>query len=458
MLPTTIERLESNVRGYVRSFPTVFAKASGAWLTDASGRRFLDFFAGAGTLNYGHNNPRMKEAVLAYLEADGVMHGLDMATIAKVELLDAIEGVLLQPRKLDYKIQFTGPTGTNAVEAAIKLARKTKQRSHIVAFTNAYHGHSLGSLALTGSQYYHDLSYGSHNNVSHLPYDGYLGNSDTSLILEKMLDDGSSGLPLPAAVILETVQGEGGINVASTAWLQRVAAICERRDILLIIDDIQVGNGRTGTFFSFEPAGIYPDMVCLSKALGGGLPISLVMIRRGWDTWQPGQHTGTFRGNNLAFVAAKALLDYWRDDALAKQIKRHEATLDGFLHSLVREFGEAHLRIRGRGMIWGVEFTESRLASLVCRQAFEQGLMIETSGANDQVAKLLPPLTISKADLESGLSILRQAIHNVFERELPLKIRPVASPPAENSCMPDKTMNPGAMVKRASARRRVRAP
>jgi diaminobutyrate-2-oxoglutarate transaminase len=414
-MPSSIERLESNIRGYVRSFPTVFKSAKGAWLTDTQGKRYLDFFAGAGTLNYGHNNAQVTDALAAYLAEDGVMHGLDTATVAKTELLEAIEEILLIPRKLDYKVQFTGPTGTNAVEAAIKLARKSKQRSQVVAFTNAYHGHSLGSLALTGNQYYHDLSYGSHSNVTHLPFDGYLGDFDTSKLLQKMLVDGSSGLPLPAAVILETVQGEGGINVASFEWIRRIAAICQAHDILLIIDDIQVGNGRTGTFFSFEPAGIQPDIVCLSKAIGGGLPMSLVMMRRDCDVWRPGQHTGTFRGNNLAFVAARKLLEYWRDDRLSQQIFSHGSTIEQTLKRIHANSGGACAAVRGRGMIWGLEFNDPEAAGRVCKQAFSNGLMIETSGANDQVVKLLPPLTISSEDLNLGLAILSDSIQSVLQ-------------------------------------------
>lgn len=413
----TIDRLESNIRGYVRSFPTIFQSAKGSWLTDCNGKRYLDFFAGAGTLNYGHNNPRVKEAILSYIEKDGVVHGLDTATVAKIELLEAIDEILLKPRKLDYKVQFTGPTGTNAVEAAIKLARKSKQRSHVVAFTNAYHGHSLGALALTGNQYYHDISYGSHSNVTHLPFDGYLGNVDTSTLLAKMLADGSSGLPLPAAVILETVQGEGGINVASFEWLRRIAAICKAHDVLLIIDDIQVGNGRTGTFFSFERAGIEPDIVCLSKAIGGGLPMSLVLMRRDCDTWNPGEHTGTFRGNNLAFVAARQLLEYWRDNRLGLQIDTHSVTIEFELQRMMQQFGSACSAVRGRGMIWGLEFSDAALAGQVCRQAFEDGLMIETSGARDQVVKLLPPLTISDEDLSRGLAILSDSIQRVVGQQ-----------------------------------------
>lgn len=412
-IENTIDRLESNIRGYVKSFPAVFESAKGSWLTDNKGRRYLDFFAGAGTLNYGHNNPWVKKAILSYIENDGVLHGLDTATVAKIELLEAIDEILLKPRNLDYKIQFTGPTGTNAVEAAIKLARKSKQRSHIVAFTNAYHGHSLGSLALTGNQYYHDMSYGSHNNVTHLPFDGYLGSFDTSLVLKKMLEDGSSGLPLPAAVILETVQGEGGINVASFDWIRRIAALCKAHDVLLIIDDVQVGNGRTGTFFSFEKAGIVPDIVCLSKAIGGGLPMSLVLMRRECDTWKAGEHTGTFRGNNLAFVAARQLLEYWRDSAFSMQIELHEMTIERELLRMTQQFSSTCSAVRGRGMIWGLEFSDSAMAGRVCRQAFQNGLMIETSGARDQVVKLLPPLTISSEDLLYGLAILSDSINTV---------------------------------------------
>lgn len=426
---STIQRLESNIRGYVRSFPTVFDTAQGAWQTDVSGRRYLDFFAGAGTLNYGHNNPLVKNAILEYIARDGVMHGLDTATRAKTELLEAIEEILFKPRGLNYRVQFTGPTGTNAVEAAIKLARKCKQRSHVVAFTNAYHGHSLGSLALTGNQYYHDISYSSHNNVTHLPFDGYLGNFDTSLILERMLSDASSGLPTPAAVILETVQGEGGIRVASTGWLQRIANLCKKHDILLIIDDIQVGNGRTGAFFSFEPSGIKPDLVCLSKAIGGGFPMSLVLINPDIDIWKPGQHTGTFRGNNLAFVASRAVLNYWRDDVLSNHIAENATTILHRLQLISEKLANTPVSIRGKGMVWGIDTGDEPWASEVCKKAFENGLMIETSGANDQVIKLLPPLTISNEDLLLGLEILEQSIESVVTERQSIKSISVPSLP-----------------------------
>jgi diaminobutyrate-2-oxoglutarate transaminase len=405
-----ISQIESSVRGYVRSFPTVFATASGSWLTDHAGRRYLDFFSGAGALNYGHNHPAVKQALLDYIQRDGVQHSLDMATEAKVKFLQAFQEVILKPRSLDYRIQFTGPTGTNAVEAAIKLAKKAKQRSHIVAFTNAYHGHTLGSLTLTGNRYYHDEHFGSHQNVSHLPFDGYLGDFDTTILLEKMLKDGCSGLPIPAAVIVETIQGEGGIRVASQRWLQNLSRICEEHDILLIIDDIQVGNGRTGTFFSFEPAGIRPAMVCLSKSIGGGLPMSLLLMRPELDVWKPGQHTGTFRGNNLAFVAATSLLEHWRAADFASQIQAHGEFVRQRLLKIATRYALDASQVRGRGLIWGLELPSGELATRATKHAFELGLVIETSGADDQVIKLLPALNMSMADLQLGLERLEQSL------------------------------------------------
>lgn len=418
----TIERLESQIRGYVRSFPTVFESACGSLLRDTQGRTYIDFFAGAGTLNYGHNNPRVVQSLIEYLKRNGVMHGLDTATTAKVQFLEAFETKILKPRGLDYRIQFTGPTGTNAVEAAIKLARKKTNRSHVIAFTKAYHGHSLGSLALTGNQYYHDIAFGSHNNVSHLPFDGYLPNFDSSVLLEKMVRDTSSGMPLPAAVILETVQGEGGINVASFPWLLRVAEICRKNGILLIVDDIQVGNGRTGTFFSFEHAGIRPDLVCLSKAIGGGLPMSLVLISPEHDIWKPGQHTGTFRGNNLAFVAAKAVLEYWQDGAaFEREIDLRSRTIVNQLMDWASRYADHGARIRGRGMVWGIEFPVADVASRISKQAFQSGLIIETAGGDDQVLKILPPLTIEITQLDRGLQILGQAIKTVLSSVPPIE-------------------------------------
>ena len=273
------ENHESEVRGYIRSFPTIFQSAKGAVLTDENGDEFIDFFAGAGTLNYGHNNEHITQAVIEYLQNSGIVHGLDMATTAKKEFIQAFQGTILKPRNLEYVMQFTGPTGTNAVETALKLARMVKKRSNIVSFTNGFHGLTQGSLAVTGNNDYRDESYISRTNVSFMPYDGYLGDMNTLEYFRKFLEDSSSGLDLPAAVIVETIQGEGGINVASKEWLQELESLCHDFDMLLIIDDIQVGNGRTGEFFSFEFAGIKPDMVTMSKSIGGGLPMALILFK-----------------------------------------------------------------------------------------------------------------------------------------------------------------------------------
>lgn len=413
-----ISQIESEVRGYVRSYPAVFDSAVGAKITDRDGKPYIDFFAGAGVLNYGHNNPVSKKALLEYIERDGVQHGLDTATTAKVEFLRAFDECVLKPRKLDYKVQFTGPTGTNAVEAAVKLARKHKQRPHLVAFTNAYHGHTLGALALTGNEYYHNANYGSRNNVTHLPFDGYIKGIDSCELLEKMLDDPSSGLPLPAAVIFEPIQGEGGINVASVDWIQRLAKICKDRDILLIADEIQVGNGRSGEFFSFEAAGIVPDLVCVSKSIGAGLPMSLVLISPQCDAWKPGEHTGTFRGNNLAFVASAAMLnEYWRDNKLSSKTHENGRLIERYLGEIANTYESRNFEVRGRGMVWGLDVRCGDLAGKITKLAFEKGLIIETSGARGNVIKLLPPLVIESNLLIDGLRIIRECCDEVFRQD-----------------------------------------
>ena len=405
--------IESEVRGYIRTFPTVFNKAQGSILTDTKGKEFIDFFCGAGSLNYGHNNPSAKKALLEYIESDGIQHSLDTSTKAKLDFLHTFESVILTPRKLDYKIQFTGPTGTNAVEAAIKLARKVKKRSHIIAFSHGYHGHTLGALALTANAYYHDENYGSRSNVSHLPFDGYLGDVDTSEYLEKVLSDQSSGTPLPAAIVLETIQGEGGINVASNKWLQNVEAICRKHDILLIVDDIQVGNGRSGKFFSFEHSGISPDIVCLSKSIGGGLPFSINLIKPEIDAWKPGEHTGTFRGNNLAFVAGRAMLEYWKQD-FESDIAERAGVIEARLNAIVKRFNQRDLSCRGRGMIWGLDVGKGTIAKDIIQGCFKAGLLIESSGADDEVIKIMAALTIDTLTLDKGFDILEGVLSEVL--------------------------------------------
>ncbi|WP_434096566.1 diaminobutyrate--2-oxoglutarate transaminase [Streptomyces nitrosporeus] len=408
------ETLESEVRSYCRGWPTVFDRAQGSHLHDEDGRTYLDFFSGAGSLNYGHNNPVLKRALLDYIERDGITHGLDMATTAKRAFLECFQDVVLRPRDLSYKVMFPGPTGTNAVESALKLARKVKGRESVVSFTNAFHGMSLGSLAVTGNAF---KRAGAGIPLVHgtpMPFDNYLdGQVPDFLWFERLLEDQGSGLNKPAAVIVETVQGEGGINVARPEWLRALRDLCDRQDMLLIVDDIQMGCGRTGAFFSFEEAGITPDIVTLSKSISGyGLPMSLCLFRPELDIWEPGEHNGTFRGNSPAFVTATAALNtYWVDSRLMeKQTLARGEQVEQALLSIVKGLGHRGVSYRGRGLVWGMEFDDKTRAGRICARAFELGLLLETSGAQGEVVKLLPPLVIPPDDLQEGLGILDRAV------------------------------------------------
>jgi len=408
------DRMESEVRGYIRSFPVIFSQARGSLLIDEEKNEYIDFFSGAGTLNYGHNNPIFKEKLLEYLASDGVVHGLDMATSAKKHFLETVDRVLLKPRNWRYTLQFTGPTGTNAVEAALKLARQVKGRPGIVSFTHGFHGVSAGSLAATANAKFRRAAGVALDNTVFMPYDGYFGpDVDTISYLERMLEDPSSGLDHPAAVIVETVQGEGGVNVATLRWLKELERVCRRHDMLLIVDDIQVGCGRTGSFFSFEAAGIRPDIITLSKSLSGfGLPMSLVLFKPELDVWKPGAHSGTFRGNNLAFVTAtEALRQYWADDLFTAEIQVKERHVRDWLENVVHSYPEVGLVARGRGLIQGLVCQgQPGLANRIAAKAFSHGVVIETSGAEDEVLKLLPALTIESELLARGLEIIERSV------------------------------------------------
>jgi diaminobutyrate-2-oxoglutarate transaminase len=407
-----INHHESDVRSYVRSFPEVFVKAKGSTLWSESGDEYIDFFAGAGALNYGHNEPAQVSALVKYIEADGIVHGLDMATSAKVDFIQSFESLILEPRGLEYKLQFTGPTGTNAVEAALKLARLTTGRSNIIAFTHSFHGVSLGSLSTTANSWYRNAAGVSLNNVTFLPYDGYVDDFDGILYLERILDDTASGTDCPAAVIVETVQGEGGVNVASAEWIRRLRQVTSERGILLIVDDIQAGCGRTGDFFSFEFANIQPDMIVLSKSISGsGLPMSLLLIKPEVDVWKPGQHNGTFRGNNLAFVTGRTALEkFWKSGDFSKEIKNKEAVLSHTLQSIVESYPKSFIQKRGRGLMYGLECKFPELAQSIKASCFANGLIIETAGSNDEVIKFMPALTIEREMLVEGLGKFKEAV------------------------------------------------
>lgn len=397
--------LESEVRSYCRSWPVVFDRAVGSWLHTEDGRRYLDFFAGAGALNYGHNNPVLKQALLDYLAEDRVIHSLDMHTAAKRAFLEKLDELVLAPRGLDYKVQFPGPTGTNSVESALKLARKVTGRESVVNFTNAFHGMTLGALSVSGDSMKRGGAGIPLVHATPMPYDNYFDRRYPDfLYFERLLSDSGSGLNKPAAVIVESVQGEGGINAARFEWLAGLAELCRKHDILLIVDDVQMGCGRTGPFFSFEPAEITPDIVCLSKSIGGfGLPMALTLVRPHLDVWEPGEHNGTFRGNNASFVTATAALDtYWADDRLEKSTLAKGEQIDRALRNIARAV--PGVTPRGRGLARGLAFADAAIAGLVAKAAYERELLVETSGPDDEVVKLMPPLTITEEELEDGLT------------------------------------------------------
>lgn len=409
MTVAVFEELESEVRGYCRTWPVVFDRARGSYLYDEHGRPYLDFFCGAGALSYGHNNALLKEALLDYLLSDRVVHGLDMFTAAKREFLACFEQLILRPRGLEYRVQFPGPAGTTAVEAALKLARKVTGRRDVVCFTNAFHGTSLGALAMTASPLHRGAAGVALEHAPRLPFGQDPGGSDAGLeLLGELL--GRAGETRPAAVILETVQGEGGVNVAPVRWLAGVAELCRRHGVLLIVDDVQMGCGRTGPFFSFEAAGIEPDLVCLSKAISGyGLPLALTLLRPDLDVWEPGEHNGTFRGYNPAFVTgAAALRAYWSDERLQSRTLRNGRWLEGALDELARSL--AGVRRRGRGMVQGLAFERPEQAAAVAAEAFRRGLLVERAGPQDEVVKLLPPLTASDEELQRGIGLLGEAL------------------------------------------------
>jgi len=409
------ERRESEARSYCRSFPTSFVKAQGSELTDASGRTYIDFLAGCSSLNYGHNDPDMKAALIDHISADGITHGLDMHSDAKADFLTAVEEIILKPRNMDYKVMMTGPTGTNAVEAAMKLARKVTGRRNIIAFTNGFHGMTMGALSCTGNAGKRaGAGGGPLCGTTHMPFEGAFGDGMDSLrIIEEMLGNPSSGVDAPAAFIIEPVQGEGGLNAASPEFMRGIARLAKEHGALFIVDDIQAGCGRTGTFFSFEEMGIEPDMIPMAKSFSGmGLPFAALLIKPGHDIWGPAEHNGTFRGNTHAFVTARVALEkFWKDDTFQKEIATKAEMLREALERIAATIPGA--RLKGRGMMQGVDVGNGDMAGEICARAFEKGLIIETSGAHDEVVKVLAPLTTPKATFAKGLDILTEAARDV---------------------------------------------
>jgi len=412
---TIFEALESEVRSYCRTWPTTFDTAVGSRMTNTEGRSYLDFFAGAGALNYGHNHPVLKEVLIDYLRRDGVVHALDMHTTAKAEFLRTFQEMILEPRNLSYKIQFPGPSGTNAVEAALKLARKVTGKEAMINFTDAFHGMTLGALAVTGNSMKRGGAGIPLVHATPMPYDNYFdGKVPDFLWFERVLEDAGSGLNEPAAVIVETVQGEGGINPARAEWLRGLSELCKRHEILLIVDDVQMGCGRTGPFFSFELAGIEPDIVCISKSISGyGLPMAITLIKPELDIWTPGEHNGTFRGYTPAFITAtETIRHFWSDDTLERSTLAKGERVHQALQELAGSL-PGDLEVKGRGLARGLGFAQFELADKVAGAAFERGLLLETAGPESQVAKIMPALTITDEELNEGLDIFSEAVRTV---------------------------------------------
>lgn len=409
------ERLESEVRSYCRSFPVEFATAKGSHLFDVHGRQYIDLFSGAGSLNYGHNHPEMQKAACEYLAGDGVIHSLDMFTTAKRCFLEKFESIILKPRSMAYKVQFVGPTGATAIEAALKLARLVKKRSNVIAFTNAYHGLSMGALSVTANSFYRNPAFFRGGDSVFMPYDGYLGRDFNTIdILAKYITDTSSGVDLPAAIVVETVQAEGGVNVATETWLKDLGALCRKFDILLVIDDIQVGCGRTGDFFSFEESGIAPDMVALSKSISGfGLPMSILLINPDIDQWKPGEHTGTFRGNNLAFVTANKALEFWDRPPFVERVRKLAAHLRRELSALRSGCAQWITDVRGRGLIYGIELANAPLAGALVRELFNSGVIAEVAGPRRDTLKILPSLLIEEAVLSEAVDRIGECLQRI---------------------------------------------
>lgn len=408
------QNIESEVRLYCRHFDDTFISAKDSTILAASGREYIDFFAGAGSLNYGHNNTYIKNKLVKYILNDGITQGLDMKTEAKQRFLQLFNDLILSPRSLNYKVQFCGSTGTDAVEASLKLAKKIKGRQGIFAFMGSYHGMTLGSLSVTSSRKkrFNDFSV---SGITFFPFEtGGEYAFDSIAYLESILNDDHSGIEKPAAIIFETIQAEGGINIASTEWLVKLRNLCDAHDIILICDDVQVGCGRTGDFFSFESSGIVPDIVLLSKSISGiGLPMSIVLLKRELDIWEPGEHTGTFRGCQFSFVAGAAALEYRNLVQIDSTVREKEDLIEQYLLN-IKLVKDGIVSVRGRGMIWGIDLSnvnKQSVARQVSQKCFEKNLILEVVGRNDMVLKILPPLTIDEKQLIQGLDIINNSIN-----------------------------------------------
>ncbi|MBV0925895.1 diaminobutyrate--2-oxoglutarate transaminase [Halomicroarcula limicola] len=426
---------ESNARTYPRHLPLAIREAQGVTVTDMDGNEYYDCLAGAGTLALGHNHPRVVEAMERTLDADRPVHTLDISTPAKERFVDSLFESLPDDFSDSAKVQFCSPAGTDAVEAALKLVKTATGNRSILGFQGAYHGMTSGALALMGDTDAKDPISGLMNDVHHLPYPyeyrcpfgvgGEESHRVASAYVENLLDDPESGVTDPAGMILEPVQGEGGAVPAPSEWLREMRRVTRERDIPLILDEIQAGLGRTGETYAFEHAGITPDVVTLSKAIGGGLPLAVVVYDEELDVWEPGAHAGTFRGNQLAMAAGEATIDYVLEHGLADHAAEMGERLRSYLESV------AHLDavgdVRGRGLMLGVEFVDPEpewrgpgphapntdFAEAVQAACFDRGLILELGGRGSATARFLPPLIVSKDDVDDIGRIFVEAVEAI---------------------------------------------
>ncbi|MER5617301.1 diaminobutyrate--2-oxoglutarate transaminase family protein [Streptomyces sp. NPDC002215] len=417
---------ESAARTYARSLPIVPVRARGLTIEGADGRRYLDCLSGAGTLALGHNHPVVLEAIKKVIDSGAPLHVLDLATPVKDAFTTELFASLPRQFADNARIQFCGPAGTDAVEAAFKLVRGATGRSGLLAFTGAYHGMTAGALAASGGA--EDVR------VTRLPFPrnyrcpfgvgGERGADIAARWTENLLDDPKGGTPAPAGMILEPVQGEGGVNPAPDSWMRRMREITEARSVPLIADEVQTGVGRTGAFWAVEHSGIVPDVMVLSKAIGGSLPLAVIVYRSELDTWQPGAHAGTFRGNQLAMAAGTATLAFVRENGLAERAAILGARMLARLQALATDhptIGD----VRGRGLMIGIELVDPdaeapgdspepppapALAAAVQQECLRRGLIVELGGRHSTVVRLLPPLTLTDEQATAVVDRLADAL------------------------------------------------
>lgn len=403
---------ESSVCYYKKIFPAIFSYGEGVFVYDSLGKSWYDFFCSAGSLNYGHNHPYLKSKLINYIEENGVVNTLDINTSEKINFLQSLQQILFNPRKLNYNCQFCGPTGANSVEAAIKLSRKVTGRKQIIAFTNSFHGMSAGAISVSSSSSFKNKDYISENCVTFFPFDNFFGDGKEIEYLEAMLTCPSAGFPQPAAFIVELIQAEGGVNIASKPWVTQLQALAKKLNSLLIVDEIQTGCGRTGKFFSFEHYGIQPDLICISKSISGlGLPMSLLLIKPEYDRWESGEHNSTFRGCNYAFLTGSATLHhFWKNDQFSQTLEKRSTEFNESLKQLSKDFPKLILSINQYGMIAGLNMANQQLAAYIQKLAFTKGLIFEYCGPNNSVIKLLPPLTITNEELQNAMFILHDVL------------------------------------------------